>query len=516
MSATAKEEAVCTDTDHVLYRLYHDNNDSALPDPAGNDTRLWLVTASKMLRAEWPRGGTAEAYADKIVQPRSMGGGQYTLPCSYVLVNGRTCVGHGRLTECFEGSGGSAAAATYIVIEAGHRGQGHGAVLMRLLEREVTRLGYHYLFLWTSTAVGFYRRLGYMMCERVTLQRPCLGMLGRSQLDGLESMLMARLGRTGGKPPSAPMAPQQGAAVAAVEDAIPAVPPTNESSGSFTEHAAGAGDVWLKKRLAEATPSVAVDASKIVTDMVAEAHVAYQRACCGAVDAAPSTTAIEDGPWAFQVLSVPWQRQIGPSCGLAALRMVRDFFLEQAANDNGAETTSAAAQMPSLLKAAQERGFTSDGEVFVASDLAALATDVCGLRCDVRACTALTPLDIVKALTAGHCIIVPYDSHPGTRLPSLSGGRSAHYGVIVGAMILDAGVTDAPAPAPMRKDAAKDVGNDALVVALQHSMSERLCVAMWSEFVASNVQLLAADGSRFSPSRIDLADRVLVCHGLAD
>jgi len=51
-------------------------------------------------------------------------------------------VGHGRLTECFEGAGGSAAAATYILAEP--RGQGYGTRLMQLLEKEAEQLGYHY------------------------------------------------------------------------------------------------------------------------------------------------------------------------------------------------------------------------------------------------------------------------------------------------------------------------------------------------------------------------------------
>ena len=60
-------------------------------------------------------------------------------------------------------------AATYSVVTAAARGKAHGSVLMGLLEREAERLGYHYVYLWTQSAVGFYRRLGYMMCEKVCL-----------------------------------------------------------------------------------------------------------------------------------------------------------------------------------------------------------------------------------------------------------------------------------------------------------------------------------------------------------
>jgi hypothetical protein len=43
----------------------------------------------------------------------------------------------------------------------------------------------------------------------------------------------------------------------------------------------------------------------------------------------PNVTAGKASGWEYSLLQVPWQRQIGPSCGLAALRMVRDFFEQQ-------------------------------------------------------------------------------------------------------------------------------------------------------------------------------------------
>ena len=59
------------------------------------------------------------------------------------------------------------------------------------------------MFLWTHTAVNFYRRLGYMPCEKVSLHRACLQTLERKQLDGLERMLSLRLGSLMRPPPSA-------------------------------------------------------------------------------------------------------------------------------------------------------------------------------------------------------------------------------------------------------------------------------------------------------------------------
>ena len=77
---------------------------------------------------------------------------------------------HGRLTECFESAGGNAAAATFIVVDSKYRGQGLGRHLMKGLEKEAERQGYHYVYLWTKTAIPFYKKIGYHECQRVSLK----------------------------------------------------------------------------------------------------------------------------------------------------------------------------------------------------------------------------------------------------------------------------------------------------------------------------------------------------------
>jgi hypothetical protein len=48
-----------------------------------------------MLHNEWPRGGSEEAYRDKLVHTAGQGASDasYALPCSYVLVVDDECVG---------------------------------------------------------------------------------------------------------------------------------------------------------------------------------------------------------------------------------------------------------------------------------------------------------------------------------------------------------------------------------------------------------------------------------------
>eukprot|EP00037_Helgoeca_nana_P025645 m.283778 g.283778 ORF g.283778 m.283778 type:complete len:348 (+) comp27009_c1_seq2:1651-2694(+) len=246
-----------------------------------------------MLHTEWPRGGTAAAYAEKVAHSTPGVAPVYALPCSYVLVTDGECVGHGRLTECFEGSGGSAVAATYIIIAPSQRGTGLGSVLMRLLEVEATSLGYHYVYLWTHTAVGFYRRLGYMMCEKVSLHRACLQALDREQVDGLERMLSLRLGRG----PPAVKQPNP-------ESAADEVGAGTTGNAEFSEHAAAEDDVWLKKRLVESVGSAVFPLEEMLPQMenAAAAHTGQP----------PNVTAGKASGWEYSLLQVPWQRQIGP------------------------------------------------------------------------------------------------------------------------------------------------------------------------------------------------------------
>ena len=421
------------------------------------------------------------------------------------------------------------------------------------------------MFLWTHTAVNFYRRLGYMPCEKVSLHRACLQTLERKQLDGLERMLSLRLGSLMRPPPSAAAAASASAATSAIggrPGGDSAKPPLAEPpSHNFSEHVAGEGDVWLKKRLVESVGSQPVPRDRLVAEMT-DAAVVASRAVkrlsrngpAGEEDGEGSSGAVQ---WEYVAVAVPWQKQIGPSCGLAALRMVRDYFVDAHSRDDDiggasgqahAASTATAHKQPSLLQAARDAGCSTDGEVFDAAALRKLAETVCGLRCEMRSLAATTPDDLVQVLSSGGCFIVPYDSHPGTRLPSLNEGRNAHYGVIMGVLFASADDSDrvdvdstamhtnedTPSGAVNPDDGIQGVEagtkvslceykggavptrSDEVLVVVLHSMSQRLCIAPLTEFVASNAQLTSVDDSRFASATLNLADRLVACTGLAE
>jgi hypothetical protein len=63
---------------------------------------------------------------------------------------------------------------------------------MGWLEAESVGLGYHYLYLWTRTAVKFYENLGYAICDRISLRRDCLKKLETTLVLGIEAILSRR------------------------------------------------------------------------------------------------------------------------------------------------------------------------------------------------------------------------------------------------------------------------------------------------------------------------------------
>jgi hypothetical protein len=209
---------------------------------------------------------------------------------------------------------------------------------MTLLEEEAERLGYHYVYLWTQTAVPFYVKIGYVSCHRVSLYRGCLKQLEAEQISTLEGMLRQRKKAAG--------APEK----ACAQETI-LLPPSDGDDNQ--------ADVWLRKRLIES---------------IVSRHIPLEERLIEIRDKIAGHTPVIQ--WFYTLQEVPWQQQVGPSCGLAALRMVRDFFRPHG-------------QMPSLLSEARENGYSRDGEMFDANHLQLLAENICGLKCEMASFASL-------------------------------------------------------------------------------------------------------------------------------
>lgn len=455
-----------------LWRVYASSNGDL-------QTKALVDDTTAMLMAQWPLSAGPADYRNKVIHP--MPGEDFFLPTSYLLIrrDGEECecVGHGRLTECFEGASGSAAAATYILIKESKRGSSLGRILMSLLEREAKRLGYHYVYLWTQEAVPFYKKLGYAETGRVSLHRSCLKFLKVEEVCLLEHMLSQQL--------------QDRAESASIkrtyETAL--LPP----SDGMAQHEK---DVWLRKRLVESVGSIDLPLRIRLKEME-EAISKYSEM---------DTELPKDCQWQYRLVRIPSQQQVGPSCGLAALRMIRDHY-----------HTAESKQMPSLLVEAQEKGYSEDGEVFDADNIRKLADSVCGLDCEMRQFSNTTVDDIHTLLAAGSVAILPYDSILGSRLPGLLLGRNAHYGIIVGVVLgftPEAEISCDVSPILQSHVDRPVSGACRVLLLVQHGLSHKLSIAPWTSFVDSNQQLDTIDRSNFPAARnLNLKDCLVVVKG---
>lgn len=369
---------------------------------------------------------------------------------------------------------------------------------MTLLERQAEHLGYQYVYLWTNTAVPFYHKLGYQECERVSLHRECLKGLESQQVSQLENLLMKKTtAPTTNGTPNRSMVPQS--------ETILLPPP---SMGGNTQEK----DVWLRKRLIEAVSSIRItDAERLteIREKLRELHTDSS-----------SIDHFINCQWLYRLVPVPWQQQVGPSCGLAALRMLYEHYHFCPGHNHAADSIPC----PSLLKHTQERGYTNDGEVFDANNLLETAQSACQLSCEMRSCRGTSVLDMLELLLQGGTAILPYDSTPITRKPGKMSGHNAHYGIIVGLVLgcetehetaNDADV-DLEEYQPLAHS-GKEKRANAILLLVQHSLSRDVVMESMGDLWASNAQLVGNGDDlrrRFPHAhRFDLSDRLLFVYG---
>ena len=419
-----------------------------------------IDAVAQLLARQWPQQGSASTRRAQLVEHcRARAEG---LPTHILLIDGDggggdgddggCLVAHCRLQPACENADGISAAVVSFVVEPSLRGTGLGRSLLRAAEESAAAEGYGYLYLWTSDAQGFYAACGYVECERVSLQRAALASVGAEAVDRLERMLSSR--------------------------------------AASRDESAAPGDTWMRRRIRERCAPAPLSAKELRV----------------AVDAALPARA---GGWRVHLARhLEWERQVGPCCGLAALRMARAALL--APDAPGAPSLSHAAHDAcivdldlsddaevdpdaSLLGEAVRRGFSSDGEIYDVHDLAALAASVCGMRATVvrRAGAGIAcgeadgdagPLSAARAwLDAGGLVIVPYDKHEGTHEPVARNGHAAHYALITGYAA-----------------AQSSECRDELRLVCVHGLSRRPLVVTPAELAASNAQLRSVkpDGGR--------------------
>jgi hypothetical protein len=217
----------------------------------------------------------------------------------------------------------------------------------------------------------------------------------------------------------------------------------------------GGSDVWLRKRLVEALDTVTISLEERLDEIRRY------------LDDSASRHSLLDPiwRWKFVVVSIPWHSQVGPSCGLAVVRMVRDHFAFRNPADDDAHAVS-------MLQYAQELGMSVDGELFDAEDLASITESYCGPDAAVQVQEFPSVPEILSSLCDDRgFVIITYDSQPRTRLPCHNSGLSAHWGIVVGALI---GCPSQEPPSdrievlPWMGESSDSVGEEAVLLLVQH------------------------------------------------
>lgn len=364
--------------------------------------------AATLLATQWP--ATKKMSRLSALQTHCRAAKPGVLPCHLLLLIDDKVCGHCRLQPACENADGFSAAVTSVVVDQTRRGQGLGRALLRKAEEFAASLGFGYIYLWTHDAQPFYVATGYTECEKVALLRPSLISLGSAAVGKLEA-LIAKKAMAGAGGDDAGGGGGGGGA------------------GGADEACVRADSTWFKKRvreLAEATP------------LSLEALEASVREALAQENSDGKSNDAKLSAWSVRLRAVAWERQIGPCCGLAAIRMARSVLRATAgapetggvaslslaaeaevaegsaaavdvsvASDGGSGATSGAwsgaewaahlggelemsvsaapdaSADASVLHAAIERGYSADGEVFDAHHLALLAAEVCGLEASV-------------------------------------------------------------------------------------------------------------------------------------
>jgi N-acetylglutamate synthase-like GNAT family acetyltransferase len=331
---------------------------------------------------------------------------------------------------------------TSLIICRSMRGRGLGSVALALFEDMARGRGYGYIYLWTTTAVEFYRKYGYHPCDPINGNKSVLKSLNDVSVLKIESLLRTKMPQV-----SRDMDPEE----------------------SHSEK-----DIWLRKR--------------IMTEVAAFADMDWNM-----FEQLISDSIQDDyrGISAYCYKRVPWCRQIGPSCGLAALVMCISHF-----HNLGLYPENSDSILENVLSKANGCGYTNDGEMFRISELASLCETVTSsqLLGEVVSTKLLTAKYVIDLLSRNFLIIIPYDRDDIGSLPCRKRGGKAHYAIIVGIVAEDFPIDSLSASFQAgKKEHMQDLGyvdeNTKCSLIAVHSLSTRPVVASISDWIQSNQQL---------------------------
>ncbi|XP_077579039.1 actin maturation protease [Stigmatopora nigra] len=127
--------------------------------------------------------------------------------------------------------------------------------------------------------------------------------------------------------------------------------------------------------------------------------------------------------WTLVNTYVPSLIQDGPQCGLVALWMAAHLLWPSI-------------DMATIFQAALSRGFTAQGEMFSARNMASLAEEVCGCKTELLSggLSGKNTTKIINHLWNRQPVLIPYDEDYNHE-PCQRGGHRAHWAVATGVLL---------------------------------------------------------------------------------
>lgn len=320
---------------------------------------------------------------------------------------------------------------TSVVVDVSMRGKGIGQLMMQEIEKTALKKGYCQLYLWTYDAVDFYRKLGYCISEErraFSTMASALDCVDRAALNSLERLLTRKL--------------------EVVQNAVT----VEEFTAPDSNRNSKATPIWMRKRIRDEVPLERVPVAHILasikrtlhnTTIAASPLLANSADCycadvflhaCEVVSKHEGADSVrhsvqhhrlnvagEKNPLSSACAMVcehcvpelaqsylPWSHQIGPSCGIQALRFAEHLMYAssplplscsavEASEDfadwnNGTNNKEngkfkGSSDPPhslqkTLLRLAIDAEYTSDGEMYNINHMCALAQMLPGRAVD--------------------------------------------------------------------------------------------------------------------------------------
>ncbi|KAG7250968.1 hypothetical protein CRUP_000189, partial [Coryphaenoides rupestris] len=127
--------------------------------------------------------------------------------------------------------------------------------------------------------------------------------------------------------------------------------------------------------------------------------------------------------WVLFNKYVPSLIQDGPQCGLVALWMAAHLR----------RPALSSVDMETIVETALKRGYTAQGEMFSARDMALLAEEVCSCKADLLTggMSGDNASTVIAHMCDGKPVLIPYDEDFNHE-PCQNGGHKAHWAVASG------------------------------------------------------------------------------------